>query len=127
MNEREIAGKIAEYLDSGVSTLKQGTVYRLQLAREHALTRLAEPERATELAAAGAGGGTWRSAHRLADVRFWIGILLICGTVLFYQYWKTAQQTRDLVETDSAILVSDLPIEAYVDRGFQNWLTRSEP
>ena len=69
------------------------------------------------------GGGR----HVLADVRIWIGILLIVGGVLYYQYWKVAQQTREITDTDAAILTSDLPIEAYVDRGFQNWLKRSEP
>ena len=34
---------------------------------------------------------------------------------------------REIAETDAAILTSDLPIEAYVDRGFQNWLKHSEP
>ena len=29
---------------------------------------------------------------------------------------------RDIEETDAAILTSDLPIDAYLDRGFQNWL-----
>jgi hypothetical protein len=31
----------------------------------------------------------------------------------------------ELEETDAAILSSDLPIDAYLDRGFQNWLTRT--
>ncbi|TMH18595.1 MAG: DUF3619 family protein [Betaproteobacteria bacterium] len=38
-----------------------------------------------------------------------------------------AQQARDIEETDAAILSSELPIEAYLDRGFQAWLKRSEP
>lgn len=128
MNDQEIANKIAGYLDAGASGLKTGTAYRLQLAREQALARLAEPEHASQLAMAGAGsfhGG--RPSRMLTDVRIWIGILLIVAGTLFYQYWQTAQQTREIVETDAAILTSDLPIEAYVDRGFQNWLKRSEP
>jgi hypothetical protein len=28
----------------------------------------------------------------------------------------------DLEDTDAAILSSELPIDAYLDRGFQNWL-----
>ena len=129
-NESEMSAKIARYLDSGTAELKAGTTYRLQLAREQALTRLADPKRAAELALAGtgAGGGTLGGGRQvLTDVRVWIGILLIVGGVLFYQYWKTSQLVREIADTDAAILTSDLPIEAYVDRGFQNWLNRSEP
>jgi hypothetical protein len=128
MNETEISKKIAAYLDRGAADLKSATAYRLQAARERALAGLAEPQRASELTLAGAGGGTTGGPrHVLADVRIWIGVLLIVGGVLYYQYWQAAQRARELADTDAAILTSDLPIEAYVDRGFQNWLNRSEP
>jgi len=127
-NESEISTKITRYLDTGTADLKAGTAYRLQLAREQALARLADPKHASELALAGAGGGFMGGGrHVLADVRIWVGVLLIVGGVLYYQYWQTAQQTREIADTDAAILTSDLPIEAYVDRGFQNWLKHSEP
>ncbi len=127
-DESEISNKITRYLDNGTADLKAGTAYRLQLAREQALARLADPKRASVLSLAGAGGGSFGGGrHMLADARIWIGILLIVGGVLYYQYWQTAQQTREIADTDAAILTSDLPIEAYVDRGFQNWLKRSEP
>ncbi|HXX86357.1 MAG TPA: DUF3619 family protein [Casimicrobiaceae bacterium] len=126
MSEREIAKKITSYLDQGAAGLKAGTAYRLQLARADALARFGEPKLATELAMAGAGGVIGRR-HVLADARVWIGVLLLVGGVLYYQYWQSAQQAREIEETDAAILTSELPIEAYLDRGFQNWLTRSEP
>ena len=126
MNERETANKITTYLDRGVAGLKSGTVYKLQLARQAALARLGEPERATQLALAGAGGSMW-GRRGLADVRIWLGILLLVGGMITFQYWQTVQQTRDIEETDAAILSSELPIEAYLDRGFQAWLKHSEP
>jgi Protein of unknown function (DUF3619) len=127
-NEAETSAKIASYLDSGTAELKAGTAYRLQLARDQALARLADPQRAPAFALAGAGGSTLGGRrHVLTDVRVWIGILLIVGGVLYYQYWQASQQVREITDTDAAILTSDLPIEAYVDRGFQNWLKRSEP
>ena len=127
-NETEISTKITRYLDNGTADLKAGTAYRLQLAREQALSRLADPQRASDFALAGAGGGTLGGGrHVLTDVRVWIGILLIVGGVLCYQYWQASQLVREITDTDAAILTSDLPIEAYVDRGFQNWLRHSEP
>ncbi len=125
MNEREIAKKIATYLDRGAAGLKPGTVYKLQLARQAALARV-ERQPAAELALAGSRGSIW-ARRGLADVRIWLSILVLVGGIVSYQYWQTVQQTRDLEETDAAILSSELPIEAYLDRGFQAWLKRSEP
>ncbi len=128
MNEHETASKITAYLDRGTAELKAGTAYKLQLARSEALGQLSE-EHATELSFAGAGGNAnFRGSRQtLGDARLWIGVLLIVGSVIYYQYWQSTQQARDIEETDAAILTSDLPIEAYLDRGFQNWLLRSEP
>ncbi|MFI4951677.1 MAG: DUF3619 family protein [Burkholderiales bacterium] len=129
MNEElETARKITAYLDRGAAELKAGTTYRLQIVRRDALAALAEPERAAELALAGGGNpaASHRRRHVLADVRVWIGVLLIVGAVLYFQYWQSMQQVRDLEETDAAILTSDLPIEAYLDRGFPAWLKHTE-
>jgi len=126
--DRDFARKITAYLDHGASELKAGSAYRLQLARAEALARLAEPVPAAEprLARALAGSGArtvgdgrsfWTSG------RLWIGVALIAAATFGIQQWQAYQQLRELAETDSAILSSDLPIDAYLDRGFQNWLT----
>ena len=119
--------KVTTYLDHGVSGLKAGIAYRLQLARQQALARLADPQRATELRLAGAhangGAGTAGGEHRFwASGRLWVGILLIAAAGFGFQQWQAYQQLKDIEETDAAILSSDLPIDAYLDRGFQNWL-----
>ena len=127
--DKEFANKLAAYLDHGAANLKAGTAYRLQLARQEALARLAEPQRATALrltpALAGAGAGTGTSGGSTGlrtGFKLWLGILLIVAAGFGYQQWQAYQQLTDLEETDAAILASDLPIDAYLDRGFQNWL-----
>ncbi len=124
----EFARKLTGYLDRGSAELKAGTAYRLQLARAEALARLADPKRQTAaqapLALAGAGTGTLGgggSGLRM-NVKLGIGILLIVVAAFGYQQWQAYQQLKDLEETDAAILSSDLPIDAYLDQGFQNWL-----
>jgi Protein of unknown function (DUF3619) len=125
--DEDFAKKITTYLDRGAADLKAGTAYRLQLARAEALARLADPQRAAELRVAGAqaggGSGTVGGDRRFwASGRLWIGIALIAAAGVGYQQWEAYQQQNDLEETDAAILSSELPIDAYLDRGFQNWL-----
>jgi hypothetical protein len=126
MNESEIAKKITTYLDRGTAELKAGTAYRLQRARQASLERFSALQHAPQLVLAGGGGNGYRR-RLLVDARVWISVLLLVGAMLSYQYWQTNQQQHDIEETDAAILSSELPIEAYLDRGFQAWLKRSEP
>jgi hypothetical protein len=126
----DFAKKITTYLDHGAADLKVGIAYRLQLARTEALARLADPRRAAELRVAGAyagsGSGTAGGDRSFwASGRLWIGIALIVVAGFGFQQWQAYQQLNDIEETDAAILSSDLPIDAYLDWGFQNWLKRA--
>ena len=126
----DFAKKIVALLDQGTAELKPGTAYRLQLARQEALARLADPERAAELQLAGAhalsrSGSSGGDRRFWASGRLWVGIALIAAAGFGYQQWVAYQQLKELEETDIAILSSDLPIDAYLDRGFQNWLNHA--
>ena len=125
--DRDFARKIVTYLDRGAAEIKPGTAYRLQLARTEALARLVDPKRATqsELVFAGAGTGSVGSRFGMrVSTRYWLALLLVILALFGAQQWQAYQQLRDIEETDAAILSSDLPIDAYLDRGFQNWLKR---
>ena len=124
------AKKITTYLDQGAADLKPGIAYRLQLARAEALARLADPKRSAErqvaLAHAGGGSATAGGGRSMwSSGRLWVGIALIAAAGFGFQQWQAYQQMIDIEETDAAILSSDLPIDAYLDRGFQNWLKRA--
>ncbi len=128
MNQTETAKKITAYLDKGTAQLKAGTAYKLQAARQAALDAMRLPQHSSELVLADSRGGSQGGGRPLfADARLWIGMLLLVGGVLFFQNWQIAQQTRDIEEIDAALLTSELPIEAYLDRGFQNWLRQPQP
>lgn len=124
--------KISGLLDEGTASMRAGTAYRLQLARQRALAQLEAPERVTTPQLAGAaagGGGSVRSGSGgrgfWLSGKLWLGIALIVAATAGYQgyqTWQAEQQTNDLVETDAELLTSDLPIDAYLDTGFQNWL-----
>jgi hypothetical protein len=127
--DSDFAKKLTAYLDEGAANLKSGTAYKLQLARQQALARIKEPQRATAMrmtpALAGAGTGTGTAGTgrtSRSNLWLWLGILVIVVAGFGYQQWQAYQQIREITETDAAILSSDLPIDAYLDRGFQNWL-----
>jgi zona occludens toxin (predicted ATPase) len=125
--------KLTAYLDIGAAELKAGTAYRLQNARAAALARLAGSEgiRSTDsrLAHAFAGGGgsaTSGGRSLWTSARLWLGIAIIVAAGFGYQQWQVYQQVNDIVELDAQILSSDLPIDAYLDQGFRNWLAHDE-
>jgi Protein of unknown function (DUF3619) len=133
-DHEEFAKKLTGYLDAGTADLRAGTVYKLQLARARALERLgAEPERvvAAGTAHAFAGAGSARAGGGGVRKGAWIGfalaVALLLATGYGYQQWELHQQTREIEEIDAQLLSSDLPIDAYLDRGFQTWLTRYQP
>ena len=133
-DQDEFARKLKGYLDAGATDLRAGTVYKLQLARARARERLgAEPERAAApgMAHALAGDGSDRmgggGVRKRAWLGFVLGVALLVAAVFGYEQWNLYQQTREIEELDVQILSSDLPIDAYLDRGFQTWLTRYQP
>jgi len=128
--ESETAKKITTYLDAGADALKAGTVYRLQQARAAALAGLGEAEGVAGVrmahALAGAGMPVGRPRPVRGGLRLWLGVAAFVAVAGFgWQQWKAVQQVREFEELDAQILSSDLPIDAYLDRGFQNWLKAS--
>jgi hypothetical protein len=129
-HDTEIANKITTYLDHATADLKAGTVYRLQQARAAALARLAEPQGEVGLQMAHAlAGGTGTMGGRQAmhvNLRVWLSVAAFVAVAGFgWQQWQTFQQVKEFEELDTQILSSDLPIDAYLDRGFQNWIKAS--
>jgi ABC-type tungstate transport system substrate-binding protein len=57
----------------------------------------------------------WRVVLPLAT------LLLALATV---QYWQQDRRIAEIEEIDAQLLTDDLPIDAYLDRGFQNWLKK---
>lgn len=125
MNEQELARKIVQHLDQGLDHIKQGTLYRLQSARMAALDRY---RKAPQLmfGLAWAGNAAFRLSHsRYVNARngFALGVLLL--SLIGVGYWQLTVQSGDIAEIDASLLTGDLPINAYLDSGFEAWLKRS--
>jgi hypothetical protein len=124
MNEKQemqFGNRVRHILNQGLD-LEPEIAERLAAARERALARQ-RPEPAPALAWAdnvvgrvgGWGGLALRVLLPLA--------MLLAGAAAIYT-WQQNQRADELEEIDTQLLSDDLPIDAYLDRGFQNWLKK---
>ena len=121
MNEHQFGDKVRKVLEHDAQPDAR-TLDRLRQARELALARK-RPEHAPALAWAGhaaASGG--RSFMFWARVALPV-VLLVVGLFGIYG-WQQKQKAADRAELDAQLLSGDLPIDAYLDKGFQAWLKK---
>jgi hypothetical protein len=121
MNEIQFGNKVRQVLNRGLR-VDANTARRLKAARELALSRQ-RPQPAAQLAWADnvlgrLGGWTGLALYVILP----LAVLLI-GAAGIYD-WQQNQLIAELEEIDTQLLADDLPIDAYLDRGFQNWLRK---
>jgi len=120
-DERELGLFVRHQLNAGLSTLDKHQADRLFAARQIALRRY--PKHQTELAFAGLGRHSWNSLEYGLRPTLIAGALILA---LFFGSQTISQQHVDALEDlDSALLSDSLPLNAYLDRGFQSWLASS--
>jgi uncharacterized protein DUF3619 len=121
MNEHQFGKKVRQLLNGG--SLGAQVERRLQAARELALSRQ-RPERAPAFAWAdnvlGRFGGGWTTLTLYAV----LCLAVLAGGAAGIYTWQQNQRIAELEEIDSQLLTDDLPIDAYLDRGFPNWLKK---
>jgi hypothetical protein len=121
MNELQFASRIRQILNQGTASLRPAAAERLRHAREAALARQRE-ERAPVLVWADnvLGNGGWGSLSARVLLP---AVMLVVAAFGIYR-WQESQRLAEVVEIDTQLLTDDLPIDAYLDRGFQNWLKK---
>jgi hypothetical protein len=125
--EKDTAARITAYLDHGADDLRAGTAYRLRQARAAALARLdpayaPEAMPAGELAAAGRARARAGRPGPITPLRLSLLALVVAVGLFGGLEWHAVNQVHELQDLDAQLLASDLPIDAYLDRGFINWL-----
>lgn len=124
-DEIRFANKVRQALNEG-SRVDTHIAERLRAARERAIANR-KPEREPALAwarstAAGVIGGF--GGFGGFSVRLLLPtVLLAAGLVAIYS-WQQDQRAADVEELDAQLLADDLPIDAYLDRGFETWLKK---
>jgi len=121
MNELHFARRIRHHLDQSTQ-LERATTEKLRSARELALSRQ-RPEPAPVVAwADNVFGNGWGWAGLSARVILPAAVLIVAVAGIYN--WQEKQRLAEIVEIDSQLLTDDLPIDAYLDRGFENWLKK---
>jgi hypothetical protein len=126
MNEQRFGREIKAYLNQSLD-LAPTTLDRLKAAREAALAKQRAP--GFELVPAWAGRA-FGSLGLGAGAARWLAPIVIAAAALFgYQQWQASQAPLEedpMAEIDTELLKGDLPIDAYLDKGFKQWLKGEE-
>ena len=121
MNEQLFASKICHVLDRATH-VGPSVVERLRAARERAL-EARRLERAPALAWADNVLGSFSGSSGLW-LRLVLPALLVVLSVVGIYTWQQNQRLAEIEEIDAELLTDDLPIDAYLDRGFEAWLKK---
>lgn len=121
--------RVAAHLSHGTQALPHDVSERLRAAREQALARRKQPQAQTQsqpqtvwapqgrgsAPSLGGGPGLWHWAGALA-----FGLLAAVGLMQLPP--ASSPRMADFARLDAALLTDDLPLEAYTDPGFAQFL-----
>lgn len=127
-DDLNFAYKVRHALNEKLDTLPPSIENRLAQARQMALSRKKAhvPLVRTALASSsGSFGNFFQSFNWLVRVGVAVPLLaLAAGMVGIYQV-EQQQRITELAELDAAVLSDELPLSAYLDHGFNVYLTQS--
>lgn len=126
--EDQIALNIVELLDSRAQQLPETQSQRLAEARSLAIGRLVSQE--AQLAAnprLRRNGHTlqWfggQFGHYIEQHRIFSTLLVVCVMIVTFFVIQEFNLNHQIENSDAFLLASDLPPEAYADKGFTAWL-----
>jgi hypothetical protein len=122
--EQDTARKIVDILEQGASELDAATCGKLAGVRQQAVAAMAEAVPVAQVKTAHAGVGSLITEH-LHGHRAWVPMALLLAATLLLFVVMQQQSAREPVEADALLLASELPPEAYLDKGFDAWLENS--
>lgn len=121
--ENEFPEKITRILDSSVREIDSDTVARLAATRKQALQSFRETP---QWSAAWAGQMISRiTTAPITGLRYTLPAAALILGLIGAVYWQTSNgRGSELADLDTLLLTDELPIDAYLDKGFDSWLKR---
>lgn len=125
MNEPQFGNKIRQVLNEG-TRLDENILGRLRLARQNALRRQLLERPVAGLAwvegLVGSFGGFTGFSFR-----FVLPMAVLVGGLLAISGWQQTLRIAEAEEIDALLLTDELPLDAYLDKGFEAWLKKRSP
>ena len=129
-NEIDFAYKIRRAMNESTETIPQTALDRLAQARQIAISRKKEATPSAVFAfsevLAGNGGSSITQSNWFKKISLTIPLLILIGGLYGIYNYEKEQQINDLAEIDAAVLVDELPPDAYLDEGFNAYLNKEE-
>jgi hypothetical protein len=125
MNEQdELARRIVKLLDESADNIGSEQRERLRAARSMALAQH-RVARQPAWTAALAGNVSQVTEYRVFGVRYLIPMAALVLGLMGVVYMHSNGTSSDIADIDAGLLTDELPINAYLDKGFDSWLKRS--
>jgi hypothetical protein len=127
--QARLGTSVKNYLDAGAQSVSPAIAQRLMQARRAAL--LAMNSRAAGDAVS-VGGGALARTHGGADAAgspaVWGAGFLIALALAIYggMQWDQNRKAAEAAEADIEILASDVPMDAFFDKGFKSFMEKSQ-
>lgn len=124
--DEKLAAKIVSLLDQSTREITAPTAAKLLAARKEALAHFQEKP-------AHAWAPQWATSGLLGrisepfsyNLRGGFAVLALLASLLAVVAWQTmSSQGSEIAEVDEGLLTDELPIDAYLDKGFESWLKR---
>lgn len=123
MNEQDFGRKVAQQLEAGLDDIAPRQRYRLERARAAALAHAQD-----RLVSSAPGSALLASPNHRRLLAPALALVLALAGML---YWQQAQRLQpaysDDADLDTALLTDELPVTAYLDRGFEIWMYHQTP
>lgn len=123
--EHEFSQKIVKVLDQDALNLDANIASRLLEIRKEALAHFQEKP-AHAWAPSWAAAAVVRITEPFSNnLRAGFVLLALLASLAVFVGWQTlGQQGSEIAELDQALLTDELPINAYLDKGFESWVKR---
>lgn len=121
MNEIRFTDTIRQALNRSAAQISPVAQERLRAAREQALSRqrIEQPEHALALV-----GARPHSDWSGIALRWLLPAAVLILGLSALVVWQQTFRVAEVEDVDTRLLTDDLPIDAYLDKGFQAWLKK---
>lgn len=125
MNEPQFGNKVRQVLNQGTQ-LDDRTLLRLREAREKALRQQLVAKPVSSLAWADGVVGNF-GGYTGFSLRVVLPMVILVGGLFAINSWQKNLRVAEVEEIDALLLSDDLPLDAYLDKGFETWLKKRSP